>query len=88
MKFGHYVAKHPIYIYIQGDQKVSVHMTITVQSSGAQKPFDHPVYVCVCVRVYVRVRIVYLYIYVYTYTYTHIHIHTYTCLHASVLVSF
>jgi hypothetical protein len=28
---------------IQGDQKVSVHLTITVQTSGAQRLFDHPV---------------------------------------------
>jgi len=26
---------------MQGDQKVSVQMTITVQSSGAQRLFDH-----------------------------------------------
>jgi len=26
---------------IQGDQKVSVHLTITVQLSGAQRIFDH-----------------------------------------------
>ena len=31
-------------IKLQGDQKVSVHLTITVQSSGAQRLFDHPVY--------------------------------------------
>jgi hypothetical protein len=30
--------------YIQGDQKVSVHLMITIQSSGAQRLFDHPVY--------------------------------------------
>jgi hypothetical protein len=29
--------------FIQGDQKVSVHMMITVKSSGAQRLFDHPV---------------------------------------------
>jgi len=29
---------------VQGDQKVSVHLTITVQSSGAQRLFDHSVY--------------------------------------------
>jgi hypothetical protein len=28
---------------LQGDQKVSVHLTITVQSSGAPRLFDHPV---------------------------------------------
>ena len=28
---------------IQGDQKVSVHLTITVQSSVAQRLFNHPV---------------------------------------------
>ena len=31
------------FLEIQGDQKVFVHLTITVQSSGAQKLFDHPV---------------------------------------------
>jgi hypothetical protein len=31
-------------LYIQGDQKVYVHLTFTVQSSGAQKHFDHPVH--------------------------------------------
>ena len=30
--------------YIQSDQKVSVHVTITVHSTGAQRIFDHPVY--------------------------------------------
>jgi len=30
-------------ILVQGDQKVSVHLTIAVQSSGAQRLFDHPV---------------------------------------------
>jgi len=29
--------------HIQSDQKVSVHMTSTAQSSGAQRLFDHPV---------------------------------------------
>ena len=29
---------------IQGEQKVPVHLTFTVQSSGAQRLFDHPVY--------------------------------------------
>jgi len=29
--------------FMQRDQKVSVHLTITVQSSGAQRIFDHPV---------------------------------------------
>jgi len=28
---------------IQGDQKVCVHLMITIQSSGAQRLFDHPV---------------------------------------------
>jgi len=28
---------------IQGDQKVSVHLMITIQSSGAQRLCDHPV---------------------------------------------
>jgi len=28
---------------IKGDQKVSVHLMITLHSSGAQRPFDHPV---------------------------------------------
>jgi len=29
---------------IQDVQKVSVHLTITVQSSGTQRRFDHPVF--------------------------------------------
>ena len=29
--------------HIQGNQKVSVHLIITIQSSGAQRLFDHPV---------------------------------------------
>jgi len=28
---------------VQGDQKVSVHLMITISSSGAQRLFDHPV---------------------------------------------
>jgi hypothetical protein len=28
---------------IRDDQKVSVHLTITLQSSGAERLFDHPV---------------------------------------------
>ena len=32
---------------IQGDQKVSVHLMITIQKSGAQTYFDHPVYIYV-----------------------------------------
>ena len=31
---------------IQGDQKVSMHLIITIQSSGEQRLFDHPVYAC------------------------------------------
>jgi hypothetical protein len=31
--------------YVEGDQKVSVHLTNTVQSSGAHRLFDHPVYI-------------------------------------------
>jgi len=30
-------------MYVQGDQKVSEHQMITIQSSGAQRLFDHPV---------------------------------------------
>jgi hypothetical protein len=29
---------------LQGDQKVSAHLTITVYISGAQRLFDHPVF--------------------------------------------
>jgi hypothetical protein len=29
---------------MQGDQKISVHLMITIQLSGAQRLFDHPVY--------------------------------------------
>jgi len=31
------------YFIVQGDQKLSVHLTITLQSSGAQRFFVHPV---------------------------------------------
>ena len=30
--------------YIEGDQKVSMHLMITIHSSGAQELFDHPVH--------------------------------------------
>jgi len=30
-------------IFLQGDQKVSVHLMIVLQSSDAQRLFDHPV---------------------------------------------
>jgi len=30
---------------VQSDQEASVHLTITVQSSGAQRLFDYPVYI-------------------------------------------
>ena len=30
---------------VGGDQKVSVHLTITVQSSGAERLFDHSVFI-------------------------------------------
>jgi hypothetical protein len=36
-----------IFIYIQSDQKVSVNLMITIQKPGAQRPFDHPVYLYV-----------------------------------------
>jgi len=29
--------------HVQDDQKVSVHLMITIQSSGAQRLYDHPV---------------------------------------------
>jgi len=32
-----------LFYIVQGDQKVSVHLMIRVQSSGAQRLFDHPV---------------------------------------------
>jgi len=31
-------------INIQGDQKVSVHLTIAVHSTGTRRLFDHPVF--------------------------------------------
>ena len=34
-------------LYIQSDQKVSVHLMITIQKSGVQRLFDHPVYVVI-----------------------------------------
>ena len=51
-----------IYIYIRSDQKVSVHLMITIQSSGAQWLFDNPAYI---------------YIYIHTYTHTYIYIYIY-----------
>jgi len=33
---------------IQGDQKVRVHLMITIQSSGAHRRFDHPVHALYC----------------------------------------
>jgi hypothetical protein len=30
-------------LIIQGDQKVSVHLMITIQKAGVQRLFDHPV---------------------------------------------
>jgi len=30
-------------IFIEGDQKVSMHLMITIQKVGAQRLFDHPV---------------------------------------------
>ena len=33
---------------IQGDQKVSVHLVNTIQSSGAHRRFDHPVHALYC----------------------------------------
>jgi hypothetical protein len=32
-------------VCVQGDQKVSVHLMITIQSSGAQRIFYHSVYI-------------------------------------------
>ena len=37
-----YIHTHT-HTHIQGDQKVSVHLMITIQSSGAQRFFDRPV---------------------------------------------
>jgi len=34
-----------IYTYITGDQKISLHLMITIQKAGAQRLFDHPVYI-------------------------------------------
>jgi len=38
-----YGAEVAVCSQIQGDQKVFVHLMITIQSSGAQRLFDHPV---------------------------------------------
>jgi hypothetical protein len=35
--------KVSLHFITQGDQKVSVNLTITVQSSGPQRRYDHPV---------------------------------------------
>jgi hypothetical protein len=42
-----------IYLYIQGDQEVSVHLIITIQSSGAQRLFDHSVYIYIYIYIYI-----------------------------------
>jgi len=35
---------YSFFVNIQGDQKVSVHLMITIQSSASQRLFDHPLY--------------------------------------------
>lgn len=34
-----------LYLLVQGDQKVCLHLTVTIQSSGGQRLFDHPIHV-------------------------------------------
>ena len=36
--------------FIQGDRKVSVHLLITIQKSGAQSLFDHPIYILLIIE--------------------------------------
>jgi hypothetical protein len=55
--------KDYVLYHIQSDQKVSVHLMITIQLLGAQRLSDHSVYV-------------YIYTHTHTHTYTHIYIHT------------
>ena len=38
---------------ILGDQKVSVHLTIAIQSSGAQRLFDNPLLISTCQAIFV-----------------------------------
>jgi hypothetical protein len=39
----------------QGAENVSTHLMITIQSSGAQRRFDHIyIYICVCVFIYTQ----------------------------------
>jgi len=40
----HFHFENTSILFIQGDQKVSVHLMITIQPSGAERLFDHPVY--------------------------------------------
>ena len=47
--------QHMVFIMlkIQGDQKVSVHLMITIQKAGIQRLIDHPVYYnCVKLLIY------------------------------------
>jgi len=44
VRLGYSDLETVVYGLIQGDQKVSMHLMITIQSSGAQRLFDHPVF--------------------------------------------
>jgi len=37
-----------VFLVIQGDQNVSVHLMITIQKSGSHRIFDHPVHTSTC----------------------------------------
>ena len=58
-----------MYIYIQSDQKVSVHLTITVQYITCTAIFWSP-----CIYIYIYI---YIYMYICIHTHTHTHLHTY-----------
>jgi len=44
IKIIFFLILHQRFLQIQGDQKVSVHLMITIHKSGAQRRFDHLVF--------------------------------------------
>jgi hypothetical protein len=45
---------------MQVDQKVSVHLMITIESSGAQRRFDHPVQWLFQYKLLIKIYIVFI----------------------------
>jgi len=44
MEYTEFQFYHTYAILIHGDKKVSVHLMTTMQSSGGQRLFDHPLF--------------------------------------------